>query len=50
MYVDDGYAITNSTKFADQEIKALHAKFKLSRKGPEYFLGNNIHVLGAPKP
>ena len=44
MYVDDGYVVTNSTKAADAELAALHAKFTLKRKSSDYFLGNNIAV------
>ena len=45
MYVDDGYAVSNSQTLTDQVLDTLHAKFKLARKGPEFFLGNNIRVL-----
>ena len=44
MYVDDGYVMTNSKALADGELSVLHAKFKLSRKGPKYFLGNNVRI------
>ena len=44
MYVDVGYVVTDDKSMADDELSTLHAKFKLSRKGPEYFLGNNVRV------
>ena len=44
MYVDDGYVVSNDKAYADHELSTLHAKFKLARKGPEFFLGNNVRV------
>ena len=47
MYVDDGYALTNAKTFADRELAVLDAKFKLTRKDANFFLGNNVRVWDA---
>ena len=44
MYVDDGYVITNDQATANNEMRQLDDKFKLSRKPAQFFLGNDVNV------
>ena len=47
MYVDDGYAVDSFSDAALAELATLHAAFTIVVKPAQFFLGNNVTVVGA---
>ena len=47
MYMDDGYAVDSFSEAALAELATLHAAFTIEVKPAQFFLGNNVTVIGA---
>ena len=49
VYVDDGFSIDNGSKEADDELAAMHARFKITISEATFFLGNNVTCHSASR-